>query len=186
MLLETNRLILRDWVMEDISDLVEGLNNNEVSKWLVMVPYPYTQKDAMFFIEYCIRTAVEDKNRGSYEFAIELKSERKVIGGTSINKINSHHGTAGGGIWINANYHSRGYGTEAFGKRVEFAFNTLNLRRLENGYLNGNEQSKIMQEKLGYVVEGKRREGFLCTADGQFKDEYITALLKSEYIECKV
>jgi RimJ/RimL family protein N-acetyltransferase len=38
-----------------------------------------------------------------------------------------------------------------------------------------------MQERLGYVIEGKRRKGFLCKADGEYKDEIITGLLKDEW-----
>jgi RimJ/RimL family protein N-acetyltransferase len=180
MVLETNRLILRDWNKKDIEDLAEGLNNIEVSKWLVQIPYPYTQEHAQKFIEYCINSA-DDKNRSSYDFAIELKADNKVIGGTSINRINRQHGTACGGIWVNAKYHGHGYGTEAWGKRIEFAFIDLNLRRLENGFLDGNQASFKMQEKFGYVIEGKRRKGFLCIADGKLKDENITSLLIDEW-----
>jgi RimJ/RimL family protein N-acetyltransferase len=39
-----------------------------------------------------------------------------------------------------------------------------------------------MQEKFGYKVEGKRRKAFRCMADGKIKDEYITGLLKDEWI----
>jgi len=180
MKLETDRLILRDWVETDIDDLIDGLNNLEVSRWLVTVPYPYTRENAEAFIEFCIKSDVQNK-RDSYQFAIEIKSEKKVIGGTAINKINNLHRTAAGGIWINANYHGYGYGIEAFRKRIEFAFNELNLRRLENGFLEGNQASQKMQEKLGYVIEGKRRKGFLCMADGEYKDEYTTSLLIDDW-----
>ena len=181
MILETDRLILRDWVERDIDDLVDGLNNIEISRWLVTVPNPYTRKDAEAFIRFCISKSDMQKNRDSYEFAIEHKLEKKVIGGTAVNKINYYHGTAGGGIWINVNNHGCGYGEEAFRKRVEFAFIELNLRRLENGFLDGNQASSKMQEKLGYVIEGKRRKGFLCMADGELKDEYTTSLLKDDW-----
>ena len=46
------RLILRSWKDEDVEDLVEGLNNINVSKWLSSVVYPYTKKDAEGFIAY--------------------------------------------------------------------------------------------------------------------------------------
>jgi len=46
MILETNRLILRNWQKNDVDDLVEGLNNYNVSKWLVLVPFPYLKKNA--------------------------------------------------------------------------------------------------------------------------------------------
>jgi RimJ/RimL family protein N-acetyltransferase len=182
MALETKRLILREWNENDVEDLVEGLNNMEVSKWLAFVPYPYTKKDAERWIMFCLENANKGVGRTSYEFAIELKSEKKVIGGISLDKINNFQGTAGGGIWINAKYHGQGYGAEAFGKRIDFAFNELKLRRLENGFLYGNKSSFKMQEKFGYKIEGIRRNAFICMADGEIKDEYITGLLKDEWI----
>ncbi len=33
-IIETERLILRQWNMNDIDDIVEGLNNINVTKWL--------------------------------------------------------------------------------------------------------------------------------------------------------
>ena len=102
-----------------------------------------------------------------------------------MDKINKSQGTAGGGIWLNAKYHGYGYGTEAFGKRIEFAFEVLGLRRIDNGFFEGNEASLKMQEKFGYKVEGKRRAGFVCMADCKVKDEITTGLLKEEWIKQK-
>ena len=70
---------------------------------------------------------------------------------------------------------------EAWGKRIEFAFQTLSLRRLENVFFEGNALSQKMQERFGYVIEGKRRKAFKCMADGEYKDEIITGLLKDEW-----
>ena len=183
MRLETKRLILREWNKRDVNDIVEGLNDLEVAKWLAFVPYPYTKKDAEEWINFCIKGAKKGKNRDSYEFAIELKSEKKVIGGISLNRINKFQGTAGGGIWINAKYHGHGYGTEAFGERLKFAFNKLRLRRIENGFFKENKSSFKMQKRFGYKIEGIRREGFRCKADGKIKDEYITGLLRKDWKE---
>jgi len=177
-ILETNRLILREWQLMDADALAEGLNNLEVSKWLAYVPHPYTKGDAESFIAYCM-----SELEGYYYFAIVLKAESKVIGGVSLDRINEAQGIAGGGgIWINEAYHGRGYGTEAFGARIAFAFETLGLRRLENGFFEGNTASQKMQERLGYVIEGKRRKGYFCKADGQYKDEIITGLLREEWM----
>ncbi|MFA5406655.1 MAG: GNAT family protein [Candidatus Nanoarchaeia archaeon] len=180
MRLETKRLILREWTKKDVDDIVEGLNNLAVSKWLAAVPHPYTRKDALEWVSRSLRNA-RQKERIAYAFAIELKSERKVIGGLTLDKINKFQGTAGGGIWLNAKYHGHGYGTEAWGERIRFAFEDLGLRRLDNGYFKGNKASQRMQEQFGYKVEGLRREGFRCKADGKIKDEYTTGLLKKEW-----
>ena len=181
MKLETKRLILREWTKKDVNDLIEGLNNLRVSKWLTRVPYPYTKKDAEGWINYCIKNAKKGKKRDCYNFAIELKSERKVIGGIDLDRIDRFQRTAKGGFWLNAKYHKKRYGTEALASRTKFAFNKLKLRRLESGFFKGNPSSFKLQKKFGYKIEGLRRKKFLCQADGKIKDEYITALLKEEW-----
>ena len=174
-IIETERLILRQWNMDDINDIVEGLNNINVSKWLAGAPYPYTIEDAKDFVQKTI-------DNDLLNFAIILKSENKVIGGTQLTNISIANGTAGGGIWINEKYQGQGYGSEAFGARIKYAFEVLNLRRLENGYFKDNERSHQMQLKFGYKDEGIRRKKFISKATGNAEDEYITGLLKEEWI----
>lgn len=178
LLIETDRLILRQFRLEDADDIVDGLNNLNVSKWLAFVPYPYTREDAINYINDSI-------NKNLYNFAIVLKATNKVIGSTQLSNIDLSNGTAGGGIWINENYHGNGYGTEAWGARIRYAFNELGLRRLENGYFEGNESSFKMQQKFGYKNEGIRRKKFISMATGKVEDEYITGLLKEEWIDYK-
>lgn len=175
MIIETERLLLRPYKLEDVDDIVEGLNNLNVTKWLANVPYPYTKEAAESFIHKRL-------TEGGYYFAIVLKEENKVIGGTVISNINEMHKTAGGGIWLNEKYHGHGYGEEAWGARIQFAFEELGLRRLDNGYLKGNEKSRKMQLRFGYKEEGMRRKGFICQATGETVDEYVTGLLKEEWI----
>lgn len=174
--IETERLILRQWNMNDIDDMVDGLNNINVTKWLAGAPFPYTTKDAEYFVKKTI-----DNNL--YNFAIVLKNENKVIGGTQLTNISLANGTAGGGIWINEKYQGKGYGTEAWGARIKYAFEDLGLRRLENGYFKDNISSWKMQEKFGYKNEGIRRQRFISKATGKIEDEYITGLLKDEWIK---
>ena len=173
-IIETDRLILRQWKLEDVSDVVEGLNNLNVSRWLAQVPFPYTEEDAKRFITKSIENDL-------YNFAIVLKEENKVIGGTQLSNISEVHGTASGGIWLNEKYHGKGYGTEAFGARIKYAFEELGLRRLENGYFKENEKSHKMQLRFGYKDEGIRRKKYLSQSTGKYEDECITGLLKEEW-----
>ncbi len=175
--IETDRLILRKYRLEDVDDVVEGLNNLNVSKWLAKVPYPYTKEDAIKYINKSI-----DNNL--YNFAIVLKSENKVIGAAQLSNIDLENGvSSGGGIWINEKYQGQGYGSEAFGARIKYAFEVLGLRRLENGYFKDNVRSRDMQLRFGFKNEGIRREKFVSKATGNLEDEYITGLLKEEWIK---
>ncbi len=179
--LETERLILRDWHVSDIPDLIDGLNDLSVARWLALVPHPYTGEAAEQWLAYCTQLIQAGDPRHAYELAVELRSERKVIGGVSVSRISRMHGTAGGGIWLNARYQGQGYGREAFAEKVRLAFEDLGLRKLENGYFPGNEASKAMQERLGYRLEGVRRKAYRCQADGELKDECLTGLLVEEW-----
>jgi RimJ/RimL family protein N-acetyltransferase len=141
--------------MADVSDLVDGLNNLSVAKWLAFVPHPYTDKDALKWVEHCTNLSRRSADRIEYEFGVELKSERRIIGGVSLTRISRLHGTAGGGIWLNARYQGHGYGSEAFSEKIRFAFEDLNLRRLDNGFFRGNSASLAMQQRFGYRLEEK-------------------------------
>lgn len=39
MIIESKKLVLRNWRDEDVDDLVEGLNNINVSKWMTGVTW---------------------------------------------------------------------------------------------------------------------------------------------------
>ena len=179
MVIQSERLILRNYKDNDVNDLVDGLNNLNVSKWVAAVPYPYTENDAKRFIEYAKK---QDENK-KISLAIVLKENNKVIGGTEIREINKKDGTASGGIWLNEKYQKNGYGIEAFSARNKYCFEVLGLRRIENGYFKGNEKSRNMQMRLGYKDEGIKRKRFLCLATNEYVDECITGLLKEEFIE---
>jgi ribosomal-protein-alanine N-acetyltransferase len=175
LVIETERLILRRWNIEDVDALVDGLNNLNVSKWMSHTPYPYTKEDALDFIQNSI-------DKKLYNFAICLKETNEVIGGTQLRSIDLVQGTAHGGIWTNEKYWGKGYGSEAWGARIKYAFEVLGLRRLENGYFAGNEKSWKMQEKFGYKKEGVRRQKYIPLSTGIVTDEVCTGLLKEEWI----
>ncbi|SFD14937.1 Protein N-acetyltransferase, RimJ/RimL family [Bosea sp. CRIB-10] len=177
--IETSRLVLRPWSEADIEQLTLGLNDLDVAKWLAFVPHPYTASHARDWVSRCREIASASAQPTAYEFAIELKSELRAIGGISLNKIDPAAGTAGGGIWIANGYQGRGYGREAFDAKIRFAFRDLGLTKLVNGYFDGNESSWAMQRKLGYRPAGEVPSR--CMADGRQTIEHVTTLLRSDW-----
>lgn len=151
-----------------------------VSKWLLAVPHPYKKSDAKWWIEHCQHNYRKRKHDG-YEFAIELKSESKLIGGIGLSKIKPDQGTATIGYWINPKYQRKGYGSEALKAVLDFAFNELKLRRIEAEVFVGNPSSGKLLEKFGAKKEGLKRKAKICKADGKIKDEFVYGLLKEEY-----
>lgn len=143
----TERLILREWTLADVGDQVEGLNNYKTVKNLT-APFPYTEKDSVEYISKHINSSP-----GDCAFAVVLKENKKVIGGTNISFTNGEYN---GGIWLNERYTGIGIGTEVWIARAKFAFEVLNAQVLKNGFFKFNRRSRHMQEKIGYKIVGQK------------------------------
>ncbi|MBI3623922.1 GNAT family N-acetyltransferase [Candidatus Pacearchaeota archaeon] len=178
MKLKTKRLMLRDWGKNDIKDLILNLNNINVSRWLFLVPYPYTKKDAEKDIQNCIRRA-KKKNRRDYNLAIQLKSKKRIIGEIEL-ICDERHNVAEVDYWLGKKYWGNGYAKEALGKMLDFAFNKLKLRRVEGSIFEGNIASEKIVKKFGFKREGLKRSSCICKADGKIKNTIIYGLLKEE------
>ena len=60
------------------------------------------------------------------------------------------------GYWIDREYANRGYMTEAVNMVTDFAFNELELHRIEINIRPENSPSIRVAEKCGYLYEGLR------------------------------
>ena len=147
-MIETERLILRAYTLNDVQDVVAGLNEFDVAKGLV-TPFPYTIEDAKNFISKNLNPG----ERNKYNFAIVEKKTGRLIGGTGVEVKAGNIG--GGGIWLNKNYHKKGYGTEAYLARSIFAFKYLGLKELKSCYYDYNIGSKHLHEKVGFLHTGE-------------------------------
>jgi ribosomal-protein-alanine N-acetyltransferase len=78
------------------------------------------------------------------------------------------------GYSVDANRQGRGYATEAAGAVVRYAFDVLNLHRLETSYHPANERSGRVLRKLGFVVEGYARDHLLI--NGAWQDSILVSL----------
>lgn len=176
MILTTKKLLIREWQDKDKPDLIRNINDLEISKWLLLVPYPYTEKDADWWINHC--TQEQDKSlRENYSFAIEFNGE--AVGGIGLVHINNGCGEVG--YWLGKNFHRQGIMSEALESIIDFAFNKLNLRRLEAGVLSGNPSSGKLLIKYGFEYEGIRKQRVKCKATNQIHDEEMYGLLNQEY-----
>lgn len=103
MKLITKRLILRPLKDSDAKSVSENINDLDISKWLLVVPYPYNLKDAKDWIKHN-KEGWKKKKKKDYSFGIELKKEKKIIGGMGIHKIDKFHGKAEVGYWLGKKY----------------------------------------------------------------------------------
>lgn len=167
----TKRLRFREWNLEDVDFLFDGMNDFDVAKNLT-VPFPYTKQDAIDFVNKHL-----NNGNNNYYFAIERKEDGQVIGGTNIS-INDK-GEFRGGIWLHRNYQGKGYGTELWVARAKFAFDVLGAKELVNGFYDFNERSKKMQLKIGYKIVGEKTN--YCPALNSEVREIVTNLKKNDF-----
>jgi [ribosomal protein S5]-alanine N-acetyltransferase len=180
MKIETKRLILRSPKLSDWKDILEGAKDLSVTSMLAIVPYPYHKKDSKWYVNKSINQW-KDKKRKDYTFFIELKSERKVIGVTSIHNVDQFNKKANTGSWINKKYWRKGYILEAKIPILDFAFNNLKLRKIETSAFYENEASNAMSKKLGFKFEGKKRKTVVCKATEKIHDQNEYGLLKEDW-----
>jgi len=180
MKLETERLVLRQPVMKDAEDIAEGIKDIKVSRYLAVVPHPYKLKDGKWFVDHC-KKKWSEKPQKSYEFAIELKSDKKVIGIISLHKIDFQDKRGGFGYWLANPYWRKGIMSEAFKEVIRFAFENLKLRRLDVEAFIENKASQALIRKMGFKKEGRRRQHTTSKATGRTHDDYTYGLLKEEW-----
>jgi len=180
MRIETKRLILRVPEMKDAKDIRENINNLNVTKWLLVVPYPYSLKDAKDYIKKA-KDKLKKRIKEGYNFSIELKSEKKVIGGIGMHHVNNFSKTAEVGYWLGEKYWKNGYGSEALSTLLKLAFNKLKLRRVYADVFSGNPASGKLLEKFGFKNEGLARKAHKSKASGKIMDTLKYGLLKEEW-----
>ena len=161
--------------------LVSNIDNLEVTRHLLAVPHPYTEKGGREYLERVIESQ-EKKSRPDYSFAIEQKAEPGVIGCVGLHKIDRDQGTATAGCWLGQDYWREGFMSEAIDRALRFAFNTLKLRRINSAAFVENIASNKMQEKLGFQLEGTARKAGVCKATGIIHDENLYGLLREDWL----
>lgn len=76
-------------------------------------------------------------------------------------------------VYVAREHQGRGAGTRLLEALLDLADNWLLLRRVELTVLVENEGAKRLYERLGFVVEGRRRMSVI--AQGELKDEWLMA-----------
>ena len=157
--IETERLVLRPWGLDDVAALARLIGDIEVSRWLTVVPHPYSAADAESFIR-------DGDPLGRY--CIELGGQ--VAGGISVR----HHL----GYWLGVRFWGQSYMSEAARAVVAYWFDGGG-GDLESGYFVGNQASERILAGLGFqpgVVEATK-----SCATGEVKELQKMALGRADW-----
>ena len=155
---------IRPWTLEDAADLAEALNNKNIQNNLRDgLPYPYTQSDALDFIQAMLNS---DKD-ATYAFAIV--SDGKAVGSIGVFRQNNiHRLTAEMGYYIAEPFWGKGLGTDAIKQVSQYIFNNTDIIRIFAEPFAYNTASCRILEKSGFVFEGTLRSNAI--KNGQIID----------------
>ncbi len=152
--LETERLLLRRFAETDIPAIVELAGEREIAATTLRIPHPYTEKDARLWLDAQAGQLERDE---AVHWAVTLRDGGGLVGAVGLMGISLEHGHAEMGFWIGRPFWNRGYGTEAAGAALDFAFDDLELGRVHAHHFAGNEGSGIILRKIGMRHEGTLR-----------------------------
>ena len=136
--LTTERLTLRPLTEAGVPALVVALDDYNVSGWLTLVPFPYTEADARAFIG-----GLDDASRFD---GYGIFDEAGLVGGIGIAETL--------GYWIAWDAWGRGYATEAAEALIGHHFAETDVASLVSGHFEGNIPSAHVLEKLGFTHTG--------------------------------
>jgi RimJ/RimL family protein N-acetyltransferase len=146
--LETERLILREMTADDVDDLALILSDPETMRYY---PQPLDRRGVEEWIE---RNLERYERYGYGKWAVILKSERKLVGdcGLAVQEVDGVEELEVGYLF-NKNYWGRGLATEAARGCMEYAFGQLGRRRIISMIRPENLPSRRVAERNGLTIE---------------------------------
>lgn len=145
-ILETKRLILRNFTENDIETLTEINQDPKVCEFLPAIG----TRDST---EKLIKKIIEHNSEHGFSlYAVELKSTQEMIGwcGLMIPSFEAHFTPAVEIGWrLASNQWNQGYATEAAIAILEYAFKNLKLKEIVSFTAAGNIRSRRVMEKIG-------------------------------------
>lgn len=120
------------------------------------------------------------EDSSNFEFRIRTLEDDRLVGFVAIVGIEwpNRHGWVAIGLG-DPRDRGRGFGTEAMGLALRYAFHELGLHRLSLDVIADNQPAIALYRRLGFVEEGRLRERVL--RDGQRLDLLYMGLLAQDW-----
>jgi RimJ/RimL family protein N-acetyltransferase len=175
--IESERLILRRFKDSDLAPFMAYRNDPEVAKYQDWDSLE--EQEARVFIRE-LRSAQPGVPGEWFQFAIESKQTRDLIGDCAL-RVDEHEPyRAEIGFTLAPEHQGRGFASEAVSRLLDYAFDALGLHRIVALADSRNAPSVALLERVGM-----RREGhFLQNTwfKGEWADDYLYAVLKDEWL----
>lgn len=176
-ILENDIVLLRPLIVDDYDHLLPfALNEPELWKFSLVSA---AGAEAM---KAYITQAVEARRAGrEYPFIIFDKRINQYAGCTRFYDIQPIHATMQlGYTWYGKSFQRTGLNRHCKYLLLEFAFEQLQIKRVEFRADNNNERSITAMKNIGCAVEGILRSNYL-TSNGTRRDSIVLSILQDEW-----
>jgi len=173
--LVTGRLRLRPFGEADADGLFVMHSDAAVMRYWDAPPWGERARSERF-LHGCRQMAEEGTGA---RLAVDRASDGAFIGWCSLNRWNPEYRSASLGYCYSDAAWGHGYATEAGRALLGWAFDTLDLNRVQAETDTRNLASARVLEKLGFVREGTLRED--CVVNGEVSDSWVYGLLRRDW-----
>lgn len=176
-IIETERLKLRKFNENDYRNAYKNWTSRDnVSRYMPWKTHK-NEIETKKIIDEWIRCY---KNNDYYNWVIELKETKEVIGNISIPRKNDDIFCCEVGYCLSDDYWNNGIMTEALKAVINYMFNEINYNRIECTHKIMNLSSGKVMKKSGMRYEGTLREKSK-TNTNELVDIMIYSILRKEY-----
>lgn len=152
--LSTERLFLRKMKASDSESLYKIWSDPEVTKYMNIDSFT-DKSQAKDMIDLLDKLSQENK---AVRYSIIEKKSNKIIGSCGYNSLDFENSKVEVGYDISKTYWGNGFAPEAILSLVDYAFNSLNINRIEAKVEPENINSIKVLQKLNFTLEGTMRK----------------------------
>jgi RimJ/RimL family protein N-acetyltransferase len=173
--LRTARLRLRPFDDADAAALFAMHSNAHVLRYWDAPPWTERER-ADRFIAACRQMAADGTGA---RLAVDREPDGAFLGWCGLTRWNPDYRSAKLGYCYGEAAWGQGFATEAARALLTWAYDTLDLNRVQAETDTRNAASARVLEKLGFVREGTLRED--CVVNGDVSDSWVYGLLRREW-----
>lgn len=173
--IETKRLILRRFTLEDAADMFENWAKDPlVTEFLTWQPHPTVEETKRVLSSW-----IPEYEKGEYfNWAMELKESGSVIGNISVVHSDERIDAAEIGYCMSRSLWGKGLMPEALGAVMDYLFDEVGMNRVAAKHDARNPRSGRVMAKAGMRQEGVLRAAGKSNAG--ICDEVCYAMIRSD------
>ncbi|WP_395047278.1 GNAT family N-acetyltransferase [Flavobacterium sp.] len=152
-IIKTERLLLRQFVDNDLENVFKGLSHPDIIKYygVSFQTLEATKEQMTFFADL-------EKNETGIWWTVCSADNKTFYGAGGLNSLNKEHKKAEIGFWLISDFWGNGIMKEAMPLICNYGFDNLELHRIEGFVESENKNCKNAMAKLDFQYEGTMKE----------------------------